>query len=268
MNNIVIARAACRIISAFFLCLCLALAFGCYPSALRPTKVPLTIIHYDARQGTHQQLIVYLPGNGDDPSAFDHYGLREAITKRGVAIDIVAVDAYLAYYAKGIIFTRLKEDVIDPAKARGYKDIWLVGNSLGAYGSITYARMHPQDIAGIVLLGPFLGDKKLINGIIDAGGLQKWDPGIVGDNSQEDWDKQLWLWLKNGLRQEGSNARMPKVYLGYGKYDRFSYGQKVLAGVLPPERVVSLSGGHDWSTWREAWDILLGRMLAEDPGLH
>lgn len=276
VNTSVIVRAASRFAAAFLLIPILALASGCYPSAFRPITVPLSTIRYDAPGGQHRQLIVYLPGNGDAASAFERHGLLKELRARGPAVDVVAVDAYLAYYAKGIIFTRLQEDVIDPAKAKGYKHIWLIGNSLGAYGSISYARQHPEEISGVVLLGPFLGDKKIIAEITEAGGLQKWDPGMVGNNSQEDWDKLLWLWLRSGLRQDGSPGRvengepgkggMPKIYLGYGKYDRFSYGQKLLAEILPRERAVSISGGHDWATWRELWGILLDKMISENTG--
>jgi len=219
--------------------------------------------------------LVFLPGYGDKPSAFEQHGLLRAARARGMVVDLVAVDAHLAYYEKGTLFTRLKEDVIDPAKAAGYKHIWLVGNSLGAYGSISYARHNPQDITGVVLLGPFLGEKKLADEIRQAGGLRQWDPGPVGDATREDWEKQNWLWLKLRQKQgdfllwskdcEQEKGCLPKIYLGYGKFDRFSRGQELLASLLPPEYVVALSGGHDWRTWEKAWNMILDRMIVKKP---
>jgi pimeloyl-ACP methyl ester carboxylesterase len=264
--------APCRLGAALLL---LLLVFGCYPP-YRPATVPIGTIRYDAAGGPHQELMVFLPGYGDTPSAVERHGLVRAVWARGLAADIVGVDAHLGYYQNGTILTRLKEDVIAPAKAGGYKHIWLVGTSLGAYGAILYAEHYPQDITGVVLLGPFLGEKKTVDEIRQAGGVRQWDPGEVGDKTKEDWEKKIWLWLK--LRQKQDDFRLwskdceqekgclPIIYLGYGKFDRFSRGQDLLASVLPPEHVVALFGGHDWMTWTRAWDTILDRMIVTKPG--
>jgi hypothetical protein len=271
VNNIVIVRAACRLAAVL---LFFFLACGCQPP-YRPTKIPIDTIRYDAPGGPHRQLFVFLPGYGDKPSAFDQHGLLPAVRARGLAADIVAVDAHLGYYVDGTILTRLKEDVIDPARAGGYKQIWLIGNSLGAYGAISYARVHPHDITGVVLLGPYMGEKKTIREIREAGGLQKWDPGTIGDKTKEEWVEQIWLWIKN--RQQRLESRLwgngceeergclPEIYLGYGKSDRFSYGQNLLAEVLPPEHVVAIEGGHNWTTWKKLWNIILDKIAFRKP---
>ena len=250
------------------------LAFGCYP----PTKVPIDTLRYEAPAGLHDRLFVFLPGNGDKPSAFERHGFLKAVRDRGLPVDMIAVNAHLGYYMNGTIFTRLKEDVIDPAKARGYKKIWLIGNSLGGYGSLSYARQYPHDITGIVLLGPFLGDKNIIREIREAGGLQKWEPGAIGNSSQADWDKQLWKWMKDSQQQEefwywlkdceGEKGCFPKIFLGYGKSDRFAYGQNLMAGILPQKHVVVVDGGHNWSTWKELWNIILDKMTSKKSAAH
>lgn len=262
MNSIMIkliAYVTVPLLSFFFL--------GCYPKP----KVPLDTLRYDSRRGDHQQLFVFLPGNGDPLDCFEKKGFVHAVRSRELAIDMIAVNAHLGYYMEGTIFTRLKEDVIDRAKAEGYRSIWLIGNSLGGYGSISYARRHPDDIAGVVLLGPFLGEKKTISEITEAGGLQQWEPGEVAENSREGWEKQLWKWVKDSSEQKGfwnwvkdcngNNDDCPsKVYLGYGKRDRFSYGQKLMAEVLPPENVFEVDGGHNWETWSRLWNLILDAM--------
>lgn len=272
VNNAMNLRAAYSVCTAL---LFLLPVLGCNPP-YRPATVPIDTIRYDAPGGPHQELMVFLPGYGDTPSAVERHGLVRAVWARGLAADIVAVDAHLGYYQDGTILTRLKEDVINTAKAGGYKNIWLVGTSLGAYGAILYAGHYPQDITGVVLLGPFLGEKKTVDEIRQAGGLQQWDPGEVGNKTKEDWEKQIWLWLK--LRQKQGDFRLwskdceqekgclPKIYLGYGKLDRFSRGQDLLASVLPPEYVVALFGGHDWMTWKRAWDTVLDRMTVTTSG--
>ena len=252
--------------------LCVLLAFGCYP----PPKAPLETLHYDLPAGDHRQLLIFLPGNGDALDTFDKEGLLAAVRSRNLPVDIVSVNAHIGYYMNGSIFTRLKEDVIDPAKARGYKRIWLLGNSLGGYGSLSYARQYPQDIAGVVLLGPFLGDKKIIREIKDAGGLQKWDPRDIPSGSREGWDKELWKWLKDEDQQKGfwhwvkncdaeEDGCPSRIYLGYGKRDRFSPGQNLMAEILPAENVFAIDGGHNWSTWKKLWDLVLDRMTARKP---
>ena len=145
------------------------------------------------------------------------------------------------------------DDVIVLARKKGYKSIWLVGNSLGGSGALFYIKAHPEDIDGVILLGPFLGDKELMAEIEAAGGVQKWEPGDVTD---DDYDRALWGWIK----QAPSSA--PPVFLCYGKEDRFSGSQALLASILPSSRVVAVQGGHDWKSWKRAWDILFTRHLS------
>ncbi len=266
MNDITIRRMAFRF---SFPLLCLLLAFGCYPKP----KAPIDILRYNSPGGDHKQLFVFLPGNGDSLDTFEKNGLIQAVREHKLSIDMIAVNAHLGYYMNGTIFTRLKQDVIDPAKARGYKKIWLIGNSLGGYGSISYARRYPQDISGVVLLGPFLGEKKTVREIVDAGGLQKWNPGDIPENTKEGWEKELWKWLKDAEQQkcfwnwikncdEEHNDCPSRIYLGYGTGDRFSYGQKLMAGNLPPENVFAIDGGHNWRTWKKLWNIILDKMCS------
>src|SRR5512134_2051801 len=95
-----------------------ALAPALFTSACAPPppRVPLETILYERPVVSGKKLlIVLLPGNGDKPSAFEKHGLIDAVRKRGIPSDLVAVNAHLGYYRDGSIFRRLKEDVIDPA---------------------------------------------------------------------------------------------------------------------------------------------------------
>ncbi len=267
MHNITRSSVAYLRSAALFI---LFLLIGCYPPH-PPLTVPIETIRYEAPGGPHQQLFVFLPGYGDQPSAFEQHGLVKMMKERAPDADMIAVNAHIGYYLNGSLFARLKTDVIDPALARGYRAIWLIGNSLGGFGSISYSRLHPRDISGIVLLGPFLGERSMVNDIRKAGGLEKWDPGVVVNNSKEDMEKQLWLWVKSRLQHRDFSlwlhdcdeepGCLPKIFLGYGEYDRFSYGQKLLAESLPPEHVVVIRGGHNWSTWVKAWDVILEKVV-------
>jgi len=233
-----------------------ALAAAFFASACGPPqpKVPLETILYERPAVSGKKLlIVLLPGNGDNPSAFEKHGLIDAVRKRGISADLVAVNAHLGYYLDGSIFRRLKEDVIGPARAGGYDRIWLAGNSLGAYGSLAYLDGHAGDVAGVVLLGPFVGEKETIEEVRRAGGLRNWDPGHV---EPSDWKRRLMILLKEYQRNPG---KYPPIYLGYGKFDRFAVSQRFLADILPADRVIELKGGHEWWTWSRIWEQFLDR---------
>jgi pimeloyl-ACP methyl ester carboxylesterase len=240
---------------------------GCYSA----TKVPIDTIHYGAGDVKGPRLLfVFLHGNGDRNSVFDKEGLVRAAQARGLPVDMISVDAHIGYYINGTILTRLKEDVINPARARGYERIWLIGNSLGGFGSLSYVREYPNEISGIVLLGPYVGDRSIIKEIESAGGLLRWEPGDVVLKTREDDEKRIWIWLKeHGLQGQfranedcsKKQTCVPKIYLGYGTNDRLTYAQNLLASLLPPKQVIAIDGGHDWSTWKKLWDRFLDQNI-------
>lgn len=164
---------------------------GCYPSS----GIPLVQIQYTAEQ-KQQTLVVFLPGRDDSVTIYQKQGFVEAVKDRGLPIDMVALNAHIGYYLNRSIISRLKEDVIEPAKRKGYEHIWIVGDSMGAYGAISYLKTYPKDITVIVLLGPFLGEELLISEIKKAGGLQKWDPGEIKPASKSDWERSIWAWFR------------------------------------------------------------------------
>ena len=213
-----------------------------------PLTIPIATVWYEQpAAAAHALLIVYLPGNGDKSEAFERHGLLESLRNSGVPADVVGVNAVLGYYTNGSIFQRLEDDVIKPAKTKGYERIWLVGNSLGGYGALAYLGGHKNEIAGVVLLGPFVGDREPIEAIMKMGGLRNWDPGQIDPT---DWKKKLLLLLKD---YDQHRDAYPPVYLGFGSFDKFAVSQRFLAEVLPKDRVIELSGGHEWWTWSKAW---------------
>jgi pimeloyl-ACP methyl ester carboxylesterase len=256
---------------AMFAMLVAAVFFsGCYSA----TKVPIDTIHYDAEEVKGPRLLfVFLHGNGDRNSVFDKEGFVGTVRARGLHVDMISVDAHIGYYMNATILTRLREDVIGPARAKGYERIWLIGNSLGGFGSLSYVREFPNEITGVVLLGPFLGDRPLIKEIRHVGGLLRWEPGDVLLKTKEDAEKHLWIWLKDhgsaGQFRAGDRdcpkkqGCVPKIYLGYGTSDRFTYAQDLLASLLPPAQVIAIDGGHDWSTWKKLWDRFLDQNIFE-----
>lgn len=246
--------------------------WGCASTDPGPLKVPLKTEGYgwwsDAPK-REKTLLVFLPGRGTTGRDFEAQGFIQSIQtpydlpdeycamglmgKLGPKVDAVTVDLTFPYYQQRIATERLRADVIAPARAAGYRQIWLVGVSMGGLGAIMYDAEHPGEISGIVAIAPFLGEKPVVEEIKAASGLANWRPKLP--LADDDFQRRLWLAIRD--RKYGQPGRLPFV-LGYGKLDRFAYGHRLLAAQLPPERVFREFGTHDWGTWRRLWrDVLL-----------
>ncbi len=199
------------------------------------------------------QLIVMFPGMGDEPEAYAEHGFLEGMERRGVRADIVSVDAHLGYYTKRELLPRLREDVFEPARAKGYESVWVVGISMGGLGALLSAREFEDQIDGVVLLSPFLGRRPALRRIANAGGAKSWEPPT---ETSSDYTVELWRWLRAYATEP---VQRPPMYFAYGtKEGTRSY--PLLAEILPPERVFAVTGGHEWDTWSEGW----GRLLSTD----
>ena len=165
------------------------------------------------------------------------------------AADIVAVETGMEAYLDGSFVGRLHQ-VISPIRENG-APVWLAGVSLGGLGALLYAKSHPGAVAGLLLLSPFIGTRGAVAQVIDAGGFEAWQ--APSDDVATD-EHQLLHWLKSYRLDD---AGWPPIYLGYGESDRYAASYRLLAGLLPASRVVTVAGGHDWETWRILWDRLL-----------
>ena len=195
-------------------------------------------------------LVVFMPGRGDRAEDFEERGFLAAAREAGLEADVLAVDAHLAYYYKRVITQRLWEDVILPARAQGYRRVFVVGISLGGLGAITLAQEHPDAVAGLFVLAPYLGEPELAREIEAAGGLARWS----GEASARDF-RGVWGFLRGYAAGE---AR-PPLWLAYGESDRYAYGHRLLGAALPKERVRVTAGGHDWKAWDRLWSEFLAR---------
>jgi pimeloyl-ACP methyl ester carboxylesterase len=217
---------------------------------LLPTPTPLRTIRYAQGGDRSRCLVVLLHGRGGSAADFADNHFQEDAARAGVAADFVAVEANLGYYYRHTILDRLREDVIGPARAHGYRRIWIAGVSIGGTGAILYAREHPGDLAGIVAIAPYLGEKPVVDEIAGPG-LRAWQPS--GPPESDTFEHSVWRYLK---RFAEGPPPLP-LYLGYGRKDRFARADALLAGVLPRERVFLTDGGHDWKPWRRMWDQFL-----------
>ncbi len=194
-------------------------------------------------------LVIMLPGRGDRGNDFESRGFFEIARDQG--FDVIAADAHFGYYRARTLDLRLREDIVQPARDRGYREIWLLGISAGGFGAMLYASLHPEDIDGLVLLAPWPGDRELVAEISERGGLGRWaeNPGTAG----EDFQRDTWLWLAEVTEQAGN----PEIILGYGNNDRFAPAGALMGARLPSGNHLVQEGGHDWPTWRSLWSEML-----------
>jgi pimeloyl-ACP methyl ester carboxylesterase len=229
------------------LILVITVILGCY------TNAPLKTLYYKTEEHAYQKkMVIFLRGRGGSHKDFASKGFVNEIKTRKLPFDMAAPNAHQGYYFGETLVPRLKADIIEPAKAKGYETFWLVGVSMGGLGALMYARQHPKDVEGVCLISPFLGYDKIIREIADAGGIRKWDPGEYDPN--DDWQRMFWHWLKQCSDGE---IQMPSIYLGYGTEDTFATAQGLLGDILPGDHVFTTSGGHTPETMKKLWCIFL-----------
>jgi pimeloyl-ACP methyl ester carboxylesterase len=224
----------------------------------RPAVAPVpTMAQARRADGRASTLIVFLPGRRSQLGDFERNGFFDTARERGLDADLIETDLHLGYYENGTYARRLRDDVVAPARDAGYRRIWLVGISLGGSGAIGFAREHPEAVAGLVLLSPFLGPPEMLDQIRDSGGLEAWSPDPTADPGSFKWFiEQNWDFLK---RETATAGRPPSLYLGYGRDEPMAPSLDLLAGRLPADRVFRVPGGHRWNTWRALWTEILSR---------
>ena len=181
-----------RFISVLFV---VAVLSGCALFANRPMEV----LSYENpnRDKAGQRLVVFMRGIGGSHHSFEEEGLVADVWACGLSCDIVAPNAHFGYYGDRTLIDRLKKDVIDPARARGIREIWLVGFSMGGLGSLLYYMEHPEEINRVYLISPFLGSPMFLAEIELAGGARRWEPGTY--TPEVEWERMLWHWLKKSI---------------------------------------------------------------------
>jgi pimeloyl-ACP methyl ester carboxylesterase len=196
-------------------------------------------------------LFVFVPGIDDHADAFTTWDFPGIARRAGVPCDMLGADVGVEYFHKGSVEVRLEQDVLAPARQRGYTRIWLVGVSLGALAVALYEAHWPGRLAGAVLLAPYLGSSSYAKRIAAAGGLRAWTQPPCDE--EQEVECALWAWARGlTMGREGS-----PVFLSYGQGDGFAEAQGLLASALPPDRVTRVAGGHTWPTWAALWTDLV-----------
>jgi pimeloyl-ACP methyl ester carboxylesterase len=191
--------------------------------------------------------MVWLPGAYHAAHDFVAAGFAQAVRARRAALDLIFIDLELAHVGDRSALQRLRSDIVLPARAAGVS-VWLGGISLGGLFALDYAASHPEELGGLCLLAPYLGNRILTGEIARAPGLAAWQPGDLAETDEE---RRIWRYIKT--RQPGSRP----LYLGFGREDRFAATHELLAAALPAGCVDVIAGGHEWPTWSRLWENFL-----------
>ncbi len=216
---------------------------GCFPA-----PSPMRSLKYELAPEP-RCLVVMFPGAGDTAEAFETQGFVQRLRDAKLSVDVVAANATLGYYFKGTMRERAHDDVIAPArKKKAYPKTWLMGPSMGGFGSLFYAQTHPEEVDGVIAFAPYLGRRALGEEIRNAGGLAKWKAPLIEPSDEDNYQEQLWRWLQQVTT---GVTKGPSLYVGWGTEDSLAPMDQLLADALPKDHVRTTKGPHDWPPWNE-----------------
>ncbi|HEX7817178.1 serine aminopeptidase domain-containing protein [Dyella sp.] len=219
------------------------LAAACGP--IRDTSKPPATLTLAAPAPAHR-LVVVLPGRADDLAALKASGMAASIQQQWPDADVTLVELTLGYYESGKAMAYLHDEVVEPARHKGYREIWLLGASMGGMGTMLYDTTYPNQLTGLILLAPCVGDRDIQQQIHQAGGIVQWQAPPATTPNAKNWQIQMW-------RRIGEWSRQPevarRVWLAYGDKDKLAPTMPALAAALPPDHVITGPGEHAWTTW-------------------
>jgi pimeloyl-ACP methyl ester carboxylesterase len=199
--------------------------------------------------------VLLLPAAYSAPEDFLREGFVRAARERRLPVDFVFVELKLEHLTDRTILRRLRDEIVLPAKALRCHSIWLGGISMGGFIALAYAARFTQEIDGLCLLAPYLGNHIVIGEIERANGLDRWNPG---DLAEDDDERRIWQFIKE---QRNGTAPLP-LHLGFGSDDRFAESHRLMAAALPSDSVDVVPGAHEWPAWRQLWENFLDTRFA------
>ena len=197
--------------------------------------------------GSAATRLIMLPAAYSGPEDFVRAGFVGAVRERQLDVDLVFAALELQHVTDRTVLTRLREELVAPARAQGCA-VWLGGISLGGYVTLCCAERHWRELDGLCLFAPYLGSHIITGEIERAGSLAAWRPE---DLAPDDEERRVWRFI-----QTHGRGSLP-IHLGLGREDRFAPRHRVLAAALDPHSVDVVPGGHDWPTWLALWENFL-----------
>jgi pimeloyl-ACP methyl ester carboxylesterase len=204
--------------------------------------------------------ILMLPAAYTGPEDFAKAGFAGAARKRSSPVDLAFVETKLQHLTDRTVLRRLRHEVVLPARALGYQEVWLGGISIGGFVALAYAERFPGEVEGLCLLAPYLGNRMVTGEILQAQGVARWEPGELPEDDDE---RRIWRFIKaRCARREGHR---PAIHLGYGSEDRFADGHRLMAPAA--DTVDTVPGGHEWPAWLKLWENFLDRRFGSLSGV-
>lgn len=197
--------------------------------------------------GAAPRLLVMLPGVAMRPEEIFDAGCAAAIARRGLSLDLLAVDISGLGLDAVDTWDALQKDILAPAHGRGAR-VWLGGISLGGMVAMAHLAARPGVADGLCLLAPYPGSLPSVNIVELAGGPDQWQPSA---EDLRDPELRVWQWLQR------PPPELP-VFIGHGTEDRFAARIQRVAERFPPASRHTVAGGHDWSAWLPLWERFLG----------
>lgn len=202
--------------------------------------------------------VLLLPAAHTTPEDFQREGFVRAARERRLPVDLVFVEVKLQHLTDRTVLRRLRHEIILPARALGCRSIWLGGISLGGFIAMAYAARFVQEIDGLCLLAPYLGNRMVIGEIERANGIDGWTPG---DLAEDDDERRIWQFIKE-QRNRTSPRPAPGLHLGFGSEDRFADSHRLMAAALAADSVDVVPGRHEWPAWLRLWENFLDTRFA------
>ena len=207
-----------------------------------------TVLESATTEGIAATRVLLLPAAYTTPDDFLREGFVKAARDRALPVDLVFVELKVQHLTDRTILRRLRHEVVLPARALGCRSIWLGGISIGGFVALAYAERYPEEIDGLCLLAPYLGNHIVTGEIERANGVHEWTPGEL---AADDDERRIWRFIKE------HRARPSPLHLGFGRDDRFADSHRMMASALAPECVDVVPGGHEWPVWRQLWENFL-----------
>lgn len=230
---------------------------GCAAGGDVTKPIPTTFIA--APQPAHR-LVVMLPGRGDSLQSLSDTGIATIIQHSWPDADVILTGLTMPFYQQGRAEQRLHDEVIEPARRRAYRQVWLAGVSLGGMGALLYDHDYPDQIDGLLLLSPYLGEHAIHQQIRQAGGLAAWRAGAAQPLGPNTFQHELWRSLQGWSQRP---HRTHSTWLAYGADEPFRQPIELMSPLLPADHVIMLPGQHNWKLWIPAMRDLLERAKAE-----
>ena len=197
--------------------------------------------------------VALLPAAYTGLEDFRKEGFVKAVRDRALPLDLVFVELTFQHVTDRTILGRLRQEVVLPARASGCRSLWLGGISLGGFVALAYTERYPEEVDGLCVLAPYLGNHIVTGEIQRANGVAKWTPG---DLAEDDDERRIWRFIKE------RHAWTAPLHLGFGRDDRFAESHRLMAAALLPEDVDTVPGEHGWPAWRHLWENFLDARVA------